>query len=394
MNHQTTAWLSVVLVAMIACGDDSSPADGSGGSGASAGTSAGGEGGGNGGDGGTAGMGTGGASSGGAPKLPTPDLGDWNGDEPLVLPTPTTPPGDLAGADAAYYGALSCGPFPENLFDILIPNVPGPVPLVVYIHGGGFLGGSRTASYSGAQAQYALDYLAAGLGYATIDYRFRDAIGEGVRTCLQDSQVCLQYIRFHAATLGIDPDRIVLAGSSAGAGTSLWLGTSDNLAEPASGHPILSVGTLIRGVIIDGTQATYDVLDWPSAVFAPEYDDMIQAALEGGQFGDELTSFYGLPPDVSPSVVEFLETDAAARDYRAAIDMLELLTADDAAVWARTTGADEEPTDSNIMYHHPFHVRAIIAAADAVSVEVVAEVPALGLSPAEDRTSFALRMLE
>ncbi|RLB59010.1 MAG: hypothetical protein DRI90_15985, partial [Deltaproteobacteria bacterium] len=339
MNRWLTSWMGVAsLLISTACGDDSQPS-GQTGTGGSAGAGAAGGGGspegggGTGGDGGTAGS--------ESPKLPPPDLGNWTGDAPIALVPSTTPPGDLSAADASHYGGLSCGPFPENLFDILIPNLPGPVPLVVFIHGGGFVGGTRATSYSGPKAQHALDYLAAGFGYATIDYRFRDALDEGVRTSLQDSQVCLQYIRYHAETLGIDPQRIVLTGGSAGAGTSLWLGTSDDLADPGSGHPILSVSTQVRGVIIDATQATYDLLDWAPVVFAPEYEELVQAAFDGGQIDDVLVSFYGISPDAMPSVVEFLATDPIARDYRAAIDMLELMGPDDAPVWAQTTNADE-----------------------------------------------------
>jgi len=388
------AWLGLLSILLVtACGDESSEGT-TGGGGPGGGAAASGGTGGAAGGGGGVGAAGGGAGGGGHAKLPLPDLGDWLGDEPPDLVASPSPPGDLSGADATHYGGLSCGPYPENLFDILLPNVTGPVPLVVFIHGGGFVAGTRTQSYGGSQAQHALDYLAAGLGYATIDYRFRDAIGEGVRTSLQDSQVCVQYIRYHAATLGIDPDRIVLTGGSAGAGTSLWLGTSDDLAEPSSGHPILSVSTRVRGVIIQGTQATYDILDWPSAVFAPEYEDLLQAAMDAGQFDPDLAEFYGISPDVTPSVPEFLATDSEAQTYRAAIDMLELLTADDAPIWAQTGNPDEAPTTSGILYHHPFHVRAIMTAAEAVSLEVVADVPALSVTTTEDRAAFALRMVQ
>ncbi len=383
----------MALLAATACSEDTSTSSGNSGTGGSAGASATGAGaaGGAGASGGLGGAGGSGGGGNGSPQLPAPDLGDWTGETPPVMVPSAKPPGDLSMADATHYGALSCGPFAENLFDILIPKAAGPLPLLVYIHGGGFTGGSRTKSFSGNAAQHALDYLAAGLGYATIDYRFRDAIGEGVRTSLQDSQVCLQFIRYHAKTLGIDPQRIVLAGGSAGAGTSLWLATSDEMAKPESGHAILAMSTRVRGVILDSTQATYDLLDWPSAVFAPEYDELVQASLDGGDSDKDLKSFYGLG-SISSSVVEHLMTDAAAQDYRAAVDMLELMTPDDVPIWAQTNGADEEPTTIAILNHHPFHVRAIMAAAQAATVEVVANVKALGASAAEDRTSFALRV--
>lgn len=381
-------FLGAVVLNLVGCGDDAGTTStgGAGGDGGAVST---------GGAGGSGASGTGGAggmTTGPTGQLPPPDLGNWTGDAPIALNPSANPPGDLSHVDAAHYGDLSCGPFPENLFDILIPNnAATPMPIVIYIHGGGFIGGSRTTSFNGQQADQAEDYLNANMAYATIDYRFLDALGEGVRTSLQDSQVCLQYIRFHAATFGVDPDRVVLTGGSAGAGTSLWMGTTDDQADPGSGHPILSMSTRARGVIIDATQATYDVLDWGSVVFAPEYEGILQAALDGGQFDAVLTQFYGLPGNVDP--VDHMLHDPDALAYREAVDMLEWMDVGDAPVWARTQGDDEPPLTQGIVNHHPFHVRAIIESGVAAGVEVIADVPALGLSPAESRLQFAQRVL-
>ncbi len=76
--------------------------------------------------------------------------------------TPPAEPLELTEAQAAfdigsakYYEAIEYGPYDENLFDIYIPESQEPTPLLLYIHGGGFTGGSRdTSSSEGEVMQY------------------------------------------------------------------------------------------------------------------------------------------------------------------------------------------------------------------------------------------------
>jgi hypothetical protein len=332
-----------------------------------------------------------GDGTGSHPMFPPPELGGWTGEDfPTPTPSPSLP-GQVSGIDATHYGGLSCGPFPENLFDILVPNSGSGHPLLVYIHGGGFTGGSRLTAFTG-KADEIESYVNAGFAYASIDYRFRTALGEGVRTSLQDAQVCLQFILHHAADLGLDPERVVLAGNSAGAGTSLWLNSTDDLADPASGHAILSQSTdSIDGIIIDGTQATYDLLDWIDVVFGPEYSDIMQAIADAGGFDDEIIDMYGLA--AGTDVLDAMMNDPDVITYRQATDMLDMLDADDAPIRAETTNPDEEPLSDGIIKHHPYHVRAIGDAAAAVGLETVLVSPGIGENATETRTEFALRMI-
>jgi hypothetical protein len=52
-------------------------------------------------------------------------------------------PIELNGIDVKFSKDISYGPYPKNTFDIFIPNSAEPTPLVIYIHGGGFLGGEK-----------------------------------------------------------------------------------------------------------------------------------------------------------------------------------------------------------------------------------------------------------
>lgn len=101
------------------------------------------------------------------------------------------------------------------LLDLHVPAGPGPHPVAVYIHGGGFVSGDRRylpdTLVPGAVVDAAL---AAGLALATIDYRLaREA---RFPAQLDDTEQALAYLRHYAAELRLDPGRFALWGESAG----------------------------------------------------------------------------------------------------------------------------------------------------------------------------------
>ena len=163
---------------------------------------------------------------------------------PLDL-TATAARFDLGSVDAEYFEAISYGPYDENLFDIYLPPSKEPTPLLIYIHGGGFTGGSRDTS---GHQERVLSYLVEGVAYASCDYRLLQSPDpDGVLKPMQDSTRCLQFIRHHAEQFNIDPSNVVLMGGSAGAGTALWIGFSDEMAESASSELPISTKPNPRG---------------------------------------------------------------------------------------------------------------------------------------------------
>ncbi|MEO1267128.1 MAG: alpha/beta hydrolase [Myxococcota bacterium] len=317
-------------------------------------------------------------------RFDPPDLGGWDG-ALGALPDPAELSEGFDGLDVTYLPDISCGPYAENLVDLIVPNGIESPPLLFFIHGGGFTGGSRlnTLGAGGRGVGTTVRYLEAGFAYATVDYRFLH--DGGVQTPLQDVQVCLQFMRLHAEELGFDPERIVLAGGSAGAGTSLWIASHDDLAEPTHEHPVLRVSTEVTGIIITGTQATYDILAW-NDVFEPEYPGILDGALTVPQIAQALLRFY----DVDDAAV--LEEEPYL-SYRAAVHMLPKLDASDPPIWLQTNGDDTHPLLGGDPLHHPYHARSVVEAAEAAGVEVSANIQALERTTDEDRVEFALRVI-
>ncbi len=106
---------------------------------------------------------------------------------------------------------------------------------IILFHGGGWGGGSRVAF------AYQCNYFASrGMVAATVTYRLRTkedraALAEGQstkRVCIPDVKSAIRWFKQHAKELGVDPNRIVAGGGSAGGHISLLGTTNPGLNDP------------------------------------------------------------------------------------------------------------------------------------------------------------------
>lgn len=115
---------------------------------------------------------------------------------------------------------------------------------------------------------------------------------------------------------------MALYGSSGGAGTSLWLGVTDDMADPGALDPVLRESTRVKVVGLMATQATYDVLKWGTMLFASLGMTVEDMATLGDSSEQGLLSFYGAETLEDLGTPEF-------RAYRERVDLLALLSPDD-----------------------------------------------------------------
>ena len=122
------------------------------------------------------------------------------------------PDGVKAWRDVVYQSLAGYRP---QIIDIYVPPAPGNHPLVLYIHGGGWVGGHTR--HSGALADFpkVLASLAAeGFTVASLEYRLS---GEAKFPAqLQDAKAALRFLKDHAAQYHIDTTRVGIWGGSAG----------------------------------------------------------------------------------------------------------------------------------------------------------------------------------
>ncbi len=95
------------------------------------------------------------------------------------------------------------------------------------IHGGGWTGGAPPRMYP-----FAAHYAGLGLVGISLQYRLHSAkTGVSVFDCVKDARSAMRYIRAHAADLGIDPQKIIVSGGSAGGHLAVATALFDKVNE-------------------------------------------------------------------------------------------------------------------------------------------------------------------
>ncbi|QDV50681.1 alpha/beta hydrolase [Gimesia fumaroli] len=143
------------------------------------------------------------------------------------------------------------GPHDKTKLDFWEAKGKGPRPLLVYIHGGGWIGGDKGRGSSRIQA-----YLDKGISYAAINYRLTGEASLPVP--VHDAARAIQFIRSKAKEWNIDKKKIALTGGSAGACTSMWLLYHDDLADPKSKDPVARESTRVIAAAVGGGQTSID----------------------------------------------------------------------------------------------------------------------------------------
>lgn len=149
------------------------------------------------------------------------------------------------------------GPATNQVLDFYKAESAKPTPLVFFMHGGGWMQGSKT------RVAGVSEYLAAGISVVSIEYRFvSEATAAKVKPPVEwpmhDAARALQFVRSKAAEWNIDKKRIGMSGGSAGACTSLWIAFHDEMADPKSDDPIARESTRLMCAAVTGPQTSLD----------------------------------------------------------------------------------------------------------------------------------------
>jgi acetyl esterase/lipase len=166
---------------------------------------------------------------------------------------PTAPPLPPTAANVAY------GDHPRQVLDFYKADTTGPAPLVVFIHGGGWVNGDKW----GIGAPFIKKLHENGISVASINYRYTTLADEAgvkppVKWPLEDAARAVQFLRSKAGEWNIDKARIGATGGSAGACSSLWLAFHDDLARPDSPDPVARESTRLTCAAVGGAQTSLD----------------------------------------------------------------------------------------------------------------------------------------
>ncbi len=163
----------------------------------------------------------------------------------------------LTVLDGLVYGTAltSAGEEVELLIDVALPALDGDSrPAVVFVHGGGFAFGSRSEYRSDM-----LSWAEAGWVAASVDYRLQSSEEAGAQPiaaaqAVEDVGDALRWLIDGASEYGVDTNRIVAMGGSAGGFTVLspWLGPAPTEIEVERLPPIAAV--VSNGATLEGAR--------------------------------------------------------------------------------------------------------------------------------------------
>ena len=156
-----------------------------------------------------------------------------------------------ASAKGPTHANVAYGPHERNVLDFWQAEGSGPRPLLVYIHGGGWVSGDKARKPADVQP-----YLDKNISFAAINYRLTGQAP--LPAPVHDAARAIQFLKSKAQDWNIRTDRIALTGGSAGACTSMWLLCHDDLADANSGDPVARMSTRVCAAAASAGQTSID----------------------------------------------------------------------------------------------------------------------------------------
>ncbi len=200
---------------------------------------------------------------------------------------------------------VAYGEHPNQVLDFWRAETGARGPLAVYIHGGGFRGGSK----NGINADTVKELLAAGIHVASVEYRFVKHVK--LPGAHEDAVKAIQFLRSKSGKWGIDKHFIGAWGGSAGAQLVAYLAWHDNMADANSEDALARESTRLACVALLNGQSTLD-LDWWKANIpgydAPHREISEYTDLEGEErvkMIDELSVINHISPDDPPVYMRY-----------------------------------------------------------------------------------------
>ena len=183
----------------------------------------------------------------------------------------------------------------ENKLDLYIPrNASGQTPVLMYIHGGGWTGGTKEGN-----VLRLLPYLE--MGWAVVNVEYRLAAVERAPAAVEDGLCALRWVIRNAEQYNLDTSRIVTTGNSAGghlALTTAMIPSSAGLDRECPGTEPLEVAAIINWY---GITEVGDLLDGPNMkTYAVEWMGSLENRYEIAERVSPMTYVRrGLPPTLT-----------------------------------------------------------------------------------------------
>jgi pectinesterase len=137
----------------------------------------------------------------------------------------------------------------DLMLDIFSPKNKKNAPCLIIIHGGGWRSGDRTHHHEMAK-------VLASRGYVVVTPSYRLSTHALYPAAIVDAKTAIRWTRANAQSLGINPEKIALAGFSAGGQMAALVGTTNDETLYDKSETLKSVSPRVASVIdIDGILA-------------------------------------------------------------------------------------------------------------------------------------------
>ncbi|MFI5778017.1 alpha/beta hydrolase [Nocardia sp. NPDC051570] len=219
-------------------------------------------------------------------------------------------------------------------------------PIVLWIHGGGFIAGnSRTVG------PYATMLAAQGFVVASLEYSL--APSERYPVPVRQANAALRYLRDHAAEFGGDPSRIFIGGDSAGA--QIASQTAAVETNPALAH-IMSLTAAVGPRALRGTILCCGPYDMTSVATSGFFAlNTFMAAYVGQRHWldypqlDQLSTVKHVTADYPPTLITVGDRDQFASQSHELVSALDRRSVPTTPVFYENAGLDHE-------YQYRFHL--------------------------------------
>jgi hypothetical protein len=167
--------------------------------------------------------------------------------------------------EGLFFKDINYGDGERQQLDILFPEETSPEGVVLFFHGGGFTGGDKEQAFDELLLEIMQAVLDDNIAIVSANYTLLTTPGnQGVISALEDGTLVIDFIQDRLADLNIPTNKIVLAGTSAGAGIAQWNGFKNG------------INTQVQGVLAIAAQSTYDLYEWENVFPGFSLDDLRQ----------------------------------------------------------------------------------------------------------------------
>ena len=195
----------------------------------------------------------------------------------------------------------------DLVLDLYLPSnsIRRPAPVIVFLHGGGWSGGTRTTG-----PDFRRYFASAGFAMASIEYRLTPSITFPAN--VEDVRTAVRWLKANAAAQQIDPDRMCLWGTSAGGHLAAVAALAPRGTFEGSGN--LDRTSDVRCVLDAYGPTRFDVMDAQAEQEKGSLQTPVVAIAIGGRGGlGGAARSGGTPPGPPPAMLHDPATSAESR---------------------------------------------------------------------------------